>query len=146
MREHSGNIQETFREHSEATPPASPPPNIAQATGTAETFLLLTKRVHSGNIQGTFRGTFREHSGNIQGIFRENSGNIPGTFRGDSTSVTPSEHSAGNWYSRDFPPPDKTCAFREHSGNISGNIQGTFREHSGNIQGTFRKYSGNIQR
>eukprot|EP00959_Pyramimonas_sp_CCMP1952_P043133 902388-Pyramimonas_sp.AAC.1 len=33
--------------------------------------------------------------------------------------------------------------FREHSGNIrgehSGNIRGTFREHSGNIQGTFKE-------
>jgi hypothetical protein len=35
-----------------------------------------------------------------------------------------------------------------HSGNLSGNIQGTFREQSGNmisIQGTIRKHSGNIQ-
>jgi hypothetical protein len=30
-------------------------------------------------------------------------------------------------------------------GAPSGNISGTFREHSGNIQGTSREHSGNIQ-
>ncbi len=46
-------------------------------------------------------------------------------------------------------------AFTEYSGNsiqgelrelYSGNIQGTFREHSGSIQGTtFKDHSGNMQ-
>jgi hypothetical protein len=54
----------------------------------------LHARLHSFNIQGTFRehsrnmqGTFREHSGNIQGTFRKHSGNIQETFREHSVRV-----------------------------------------------------------
>jgi hypothetical protein len=54
--------------------------------------------INQENIQGTFRETFREHSGKSQGTFREHSGNIQGTFQ---------EHS-GNIQG----------TFRVHSGNI----------------------------
>jgi hypothetical protein len=55
---------------------------------------VLQVKVHSGDIQGTFRGhsgdiqgTFRGHSGDIQGTFRGHSGNTQGTFRGQSGNI-----------------------------------------------------------
>jgi hypothetical protein len=38
-------------------------------------------------------------------------------------------------------PRHLRLVLREHSGNIQGNIQGTFREHSGNMRGRFREHS-----
>jgi hypothetical protein len=91
---------------------------------------------HSGNSQGTVRdqsgisqGTLRDQSGNIQ--YNEclvatllTAGNTQGTFREQSVTDAPllpiwEEEAAA-----------AVVGFREQSGNI----QGTFRDHSGIIQ------------
>jgi hypothetical protein len=59
-REHSGNIQGTFRNNT-----------------------VFREQQSVNNIQGTFR----EHSGNDQGTFRERSGNIQGTMREHSGNI-----------------------------------------------------------
>jgi hypothetical protein len=86
FREHSGNIQGTFRKKGNICSSAAPRRAQLQS--------VVTWRKYSGNIQGTFRehsgniqGTFREHSGNIQGTLREHSGNIQGTFREHSRNI-----------------------------------------------------------
>jgi hypothetical protein len=121
-----------------------------------------------GNIQGTFRehsgntqGTFSAHSGNIQRTYREHSGNIwlhSGNIRGTFSQVAAQDHLAtggarGQQMEQYVDSPQTgvnspqtgvdSAQSGYHTGRrgpVSGNIQGTFREHSGNIQGTISAY------
>jgi antitoxin component of RelBE/YafQ-DinJ toxin-antitoxin module len=61
---------------------------------------------------------------------------IQGIFRERSVQVEVDAHE---------PQSQLQEALKERTKVVSGNIQGTFREHSRNIQGTFREHSGNIQ-
>eukprot|EP00976_Prorocentrum_cordatum_P012026 241582-Prorocentrum_minimum.AAC.1 len=96
-----------------------------------------------GEYANVGQGTFREHSGNAQGTFREHSGNIQRTFREHSGNTGLSDNIARfsflrlllchSYVLRPAGGGQMTRGFRR--AHRSGNIQGTFREHSGNIQG-----------
>jgi hypothetical protein len=112
---------------------------------------------HSGNIQGTFKEHsvhFREHSVNFReqpgtlprpqtpqelwdnsgngAPLREHSWNIQGTF---------SPLKGTTWNSSSSANTSQSFGIIQVTGDHSGNIQGTFKEHSRNIQSIL----GNIQ-
>jgi hypothetical protein len=92
--------------------------------------IYSSEREHSGNVQGTFRGKFRERSGHyIQGPFRDHSGHlIQGTLRAlhsGNVQGTYWERSQGTGPSAPFEESNGRGTFREHSGRIQGTLSGT---------------------
>jgi hypothetical protein len=93
------------------------------------------------DIQGTFRqklGTF----GHKQGTFRQQQG----TLRQNREHSDKTRKYSDTYREQGLDSGNIQGTFREHSGEISGSIQGAFREHSGKFQWTFRELPGNIQR
>ena len=125
LREHSGNIQGTFREHS-----GNIQPSFWCSPCKVRVYTQCTFREHSGNTQCTFsvhsgsiQGTLREHSGSIQGTFREHSGNIQRIFTAwDWCAVRP-----------------YASSFREYSGNVQFKLRWTPMSPNPNCQKHFKK-------